>query len=139
MTGVDINSTLLVLLDGSGKSFLCPQFIQKRINRACQVWGNGKPRASTDGPERNLSAPITAIFSPNNIPNHPQHQPPVSGEQNSTKTGDGAKRKAEHNNGTHTRSKRNRYISIAWYDARSRIAKFPKFPHVHPKEIDADD
>lgn len=31
----------------------------------------------------------------------------------------GAKRKAEPQNGTPTRTKRNRYISIAWYDPRT--------------------
>lgn len=31
----------------------------------------------------------------------------------------GAKRKAEQSNGTSTRTKRNRYISIAWYDPRT--------------------
>lgn len=36
-------------------------------------------------------------------------------QQTSTQDETGTKRKAEQSNGTHTRSKRNRYISIAWY------------------------
>lgn len=38
------------------------------------------------------------------------------GERSVTPTADSAKRKAELANGTQTRTKRNRYISIAWYD-----------------------
>lgn len=44
--------------------------------------------------------------------------PPQSGpgDQPATPTAETAKRKAEQTNGTQTRTKRNRYISIAWYD-----------------------
>lgn len=45
--------------------------------------------------------------------------PPATAEQTSPSGGDSAKRKAEQTNGTHTRTKRNRYISIAWYDLPS--------------------
>ena len=38
------------------------------------------------------------------------------GDQIATPATDTAKRKAEQSNGTNTRAKRNRYISIAWYD-----------------------
>lgn len=38
------------------------------------------------------------------------------GDQSATPAGDTAKRKAEQTNGTQMRTKRNRYISIAWYD-----------------------
>lgn len=38
------------------------------------------------------------------------------GDQTATPATDTAKRKAEQSNGTNTRAKRNRYISIAWYD-----------------------
>ncbi|RAQ44279.1 fungal specific transcription factor domain protein [Aspergillus flavus] len=44
---------------------------------------------------------------------------PASGDQDAPVEGDSAKRKAEQTNGTHTRTKRNRYISIAWYDPGS--------------------
>lgn len=46
--------------------------------------------------------------------------PPQAGkaDQNASPAEDSAKRKAEQSNGTHTRTKRNRYISIAWYDPR---------------------
>lgn len=43
-------------------------------------------------------------------------------EQIDLSAGDSAKRKAEQPNGTQTRSKRNRYISIAWYAAFEPIA-----------------
>lgn len=44
--------------------------------------------------------------------------PPTTGpgDQATTPGTDSAKRKAEQSNGTNTRAKRNRYISIAWYD-----------------------
>ena len=44
--------------------------------------------------------------------------PPLTGpgDQSVTPTADSAKRKAEQANGMQTRTKRNRYISIAWYD-----------------------
>ncbi|KAJ5570407.1 uncharacterized protein N7459_009837 [Penicillium hispanicum] len=47
-----------------------------------------------------------------------EHTPPQTGpgDQAATPAPDSAKRKAEQTNGTHTRTKRNRYISIAWYD-----------------------
>jgi hypothetical protein len=47
-----------------------------------------------------------------------QTTPPQSGagDQEAFSASDTAKRKAEQSNGTHTRAKRNRYISIAWYD-----------------------
>lgn len=38
------------------------------------------------------------------------------GDQSVTPTAESAKRKAEQANGTQMRTKRNRYISIAWYD-----------------------
>lgn len=37
------------------------------------------------------------------------------GDQATSPVADSAKRKAEQGNGTQTRAKRNRYISIAWY------------------------
>ncbi|KAJ5665641.1 uncharacterized protein N7477_008089 [Penicillium maclennaniae] len=44
--------------------------------------------------------------------------PPLhgSGDQSATSTAESAKRKAEQANGMQMRTKRNRYISIAWYD-----------------------
>ncbi|GKZ62757.1 hypothetical protein AnigIFM50267_010167 [Aspergillus niger] len=48
---------------------------------------------------------------------------PDSGEQNATPDADTAKRKAEPANGTHTRSKRNRYISIACNECKRRKIK----------------
>lgn len=39
-----------------------------------------------------------------------------AGDQTASAPADTAKRKAEQTNGTHLRAKRNRYISIAWYD-----------------------
>lgn len=38
-----------------------------------------------------------------------------TGQQDSTLDTNNSKRKADQTNGTHTRTKRNRYISIAWY------------------------
>ncbi|PYH97567.1 fungal-specific transcription factor domain protein [Aspergillus ellipticus CBS 707.79] len=49
--------------------------------------------------------------------------PTESGEQSATPTADTAKRKAEQTNGTHTRSKRNRYISIACNECKRRKIK----------------
>lgn len=43
------------------------------------------------------------------------HPSPV--DDSATPAADSAKRKADHPGGTHTRTKRNRYISIAWYDS----------------------
>ena len=37
-------------------------------------------------------------------------------QQDSTVDTNNPKRKADQTNGTHTRTKRNRYISIAWYE-----------------------
>ncbi|KAH8428857.1 transcription factor domain-containing protein [Aspergillus melleus] len=48
---------------------------------------------------------------------------PLSGEPNPAEAGDSAKRKAEQANGTHTRSKRNRYISIACNECKRRKIK----------------
>lgn len=47
-----------------------------------------------------------------------ERTPPPTGpsDQPGTPSTDTAKRKAEQSNGTNTRAKRNRYISIAWYD-----------------------
>lgn len=43
--------------------------------------------------------------------------------QTAAPASESAKRKAEQpNGGTHTRTKRNRYISIAWYDSDSTMA-----------------
>ncbi|KAE8376506.1 fungal-specific transcription factor domain-containing protein [Aspergillus bertholletiae] len=48
---------------------------------------------------------------------------PASGDQNAAVEGDSAKRKAEQTNGTHTRTKRNRYISIACNECKRRKIK----------------
>ena len=39
-----------------------------------------------------------------------------TGQQDSMLDTNNSKRKADQTNGTHTRTKRNRYISIAWYE-----------------------
>lgn len=59
-----------------------------------------------------------------------QTTPPQSGagDQEASSAAETAKRKAEQSNGTHTRAKRNRYISIAWYDPSGLIS-----PDVSPK------
>ncbi|KAL5363962.1 fungal-specific transcription factor domain protein [Aspergillus floccosus] len=49
--------------------------------------------------------------------------PPATAEQSSPSAGDSAKRKAEQTNGTHTRTKRNRYISIACNECKRRKIK----------------
>ena len=48
---------------------------------------------------------------------------PGTPDQTGASTAESAKRKAEQpgNGGTHTRTKRNRYISIAWYDSGSSL------------------
>jgi len=51
-------------------------------------------------------------------------QAPADG-QAAAPNGDGPKRKAEPGSGTHTRAKRNRYISIAWYVAPFRAPQSP--------------
>ncbi|BAE59459.1 unnamed protein product [Aspergillus oryzae RIB40] len=62
----------------------------------------------------------------------------ASGDQDAPVEGDSAKRKAEQTNGTHTRTKRNRYISIACNECKRRKIKCngqtEQQPHlVHPK------
>ncbi|EIT78290.1 hypothetical protein AFCA_008726 [Aspergillus flavus] len=47
----------------------------------------------------------------------------ASGDQDAPVEGDSAKRKAEQTNGTHTRTKRNRYISIACNECKRRKIK----------------
>lgn len=42
---------------------------------------------------------------------------PSPADYSPTPVADGAKRKAEQAGGSNTRTKRNRYISIAWYDS----------------------
>jgi len=89
-----------------------------------QIWGNGKPREEslrTRLPPFPFSCftqyscvlYIMASESP-----HFDKTPPRTGlgDQYVTPTADSAKRKAEQTSGTQTRTKRNRYISIAWYD-----------------------
>ncbi|KAE8349746.1 fungal-specific transcription factor domain-containing protein [Aspergillus coremiiformis] len=48
---------------------------------------------------------------------------PVPGDQDASVEGENAKRKAEQINGTHTRTKRNRYISIACNECKRRKIK----------------
>jgi hypothetical protein len=53
-------------------------------------------------------------------------------DQNASPAEDSAKRKAEQSNGTHTRTKRNRYISIAWYDpSGAKLRIYPLFASVN--------
>lgn len=89
------------------------------------IWGNGKtPRAC----EESLRTPSCSF--PRLQPLFSQ-KPPVAMasespriDNSTSQTGasqqdeNSAKRKAEQANGTHTRTKRNRYISIAWYVSR---------------------
>lgn len=80
---------------------------------------------------RGISPHLLAAVSPDSYPQQPrslcvmasespqiERTPPQSGpgDQSGTPAAETAKRKAEQTNGTQTRTKRNRYISIAWYD-----------------------
>lgn len=94
------------------------------------IWGNGKtPRACEE------CLRTSSPFVPQ-TPVYLSQKPPVAMESESpqmdttaSQTGasqtaagqdeTGTKRKAEQQNGTPTRTKRNRYISIAWYDPRT--------------------
>lgn len=62
---------------------------------------------------------------------------PDSTDQNEAPAADATKRKAEQTNGTHTRTKRNRYISIAWYDSGSKIHrdKIPDLSHLRDSNL----
>ncbi|KAE8146242.1 fungal-specific transcription factor domain-containing protein [Aspergillus avenaceus] len=56
-------------------------------------------------------------------PVDPTSSQPAAEDPNATITTDSAKRKAEQSNGTHTRTKRNRYISIACNECKRRKIK----------------
>lgn len=87
--------------------------------------------ASSPGPERSQetalctsspSSPRVMASSESLYANGTAVQAAADG-QPAAPNGDGPKRKAEPGSGTHTRAKRNRYISIAWY-----VVPFPLSP-----------
>lgn len=88
------------------------------------IWGNAQPREEFLRTSLDVVSPriilrwlivsgVMASESPPLEPTPPQTGP---GDQTATPAAETAKRKAEQTNGMHTRTKRNRYISIAWYD-----------------------
>lgn len=98
-----------------------------------------EPRAPVDEGKESLRTPLSppsrhyrirpSEFAPSMDSEPPQGDSIASQatpeEQIEHATGDSAKRKAEQPNGTQTRSKRNRYISIAWYAAHSSPHRLP--------------
>lgn len=89
-----------------------------------EIWGSGKPREESlrtrslpFPPSSSLQQPSPLCVMASESP-QVERTPPQSGpgDQTGTPAAETAKRKAEQTNGTQTRTKRNRYISIAWYD-----------------------
>ena len=98
-----------------------------------------EPRAPVDEGKESLRTPLSppsrhyrirpSEFAPSMDSEPPQGDSIASQatpeEQIEHAAGDSAKRKAEQPNGNQTRSKRNRYISIAWYAAHSSPHRLP--------------